>query len=157
MQGSIDQPKTAQVPKALWLLKMLLLVLGMTAFPSGILLLLDPSGRSVHFPEGALDGSPFTSYFIPGLLLTVCIGILPLTAWYALWKKPAWPFLQRLYPFVDQHWAWIAALKSGLALVIWISVQMTMVPYMLLQPVLLVWGWAIILLCFAPGIRAFYK
>lgn len=52
------------------------------------------------------------------------------------------------------HWSWTAALISGIGLVIWIVVQMTMVPYFFLQPLLLGWGLGIIGLCLMPGVRA---
>lgn len=143
-------------PFSLWILKALLLVLGISALVSGLELIIDPTGKLIRFPEGSLDGSPFSNYLIPGILLAVCIGLLPLTAWFALWKKPHMAFLNRINPFPHRHWAWAAALKSGFALLIWISVQMTMVPYSFLQPLLLCWALLILLLCFAPGIRAFY-
>ncbi len=147
---------TMQHPLALWVLKAMLLILGICALGPGIMLLSDPSGRLVAFPEGALDHSPFTDYFIPGLLLTLCMGLLPLLAWYALWRKPQFDFLQDINPFPARHWSWTVALLSGLTLLIWIVVQMLMVPYLFLQPLFLAWGAGIIALCFTPGIRAWY-
>lgn len=144
-------------PTLLWVLKSMLLILGVAALVPGMEMIFDPSGKSVGFPEGSLGGSPFSNYFIPGILLTVCIGLLSILAWYALWKKPDWAFCKSLNPFPARHWAWTAALMSGIALVIWISVQVLMVPYFFLQPTLWVWGLVIILLCLAPSVRAFYK
>ena len=132
-------------------------MLGIAALVPGINLILDPSGNGIQFPEGSLVNTPFTDYFIPGILLTVFIGLLPLTAMFALWKKPNIAFLQRINPFQARHWAWTLALMSGLGLMIWIIVQMMMVPYFFLQPTLLAWALAIILLCFAPGVRAYYE
>lgn len=143
-------------PRWLWALKTLLLLLGICALISGSMLMLDPSGKSIQFPAGYLDGSPFPNYFIPGFLLSVFIGLLSLSAWFSLWKKPKVVLLERLNPFQDRHWAWTLALMSGTGLVIWIVVQMLMVPYFFLQPTLLLWGLMVVLLCFAPGIRAFY-
>ncbi|MFN0176458.1 MAG: hypothetical protein ACKVU0_17595 [Saprospiraceae bacterium] len=117
---------------ALWILKTLLLVLGVFALVPGIALIIDPSGKLVQFPEGSLAWSPFPDYLIPGILLTVFIGLLPLAAWFALWKKPANAFLTRINPFPTKHWAWTLALISGLGLMVWILVQMTMVPYFFL-------------------------
>ena len=144
-------------PIALWLLKAMFLALGLAALVPGINLMTDPSGKGIGFPEGALEGSPFSDYFIPGVLLTVCIGLLPLAAWWALWKKPGIAFLSRINPFPGKHWAWTLAFMSGVGLVVWIGVQMTMVPYFFLQPMLLAWGAGILLLCFMPGVRAFYE
>lgn len=144
-------------PIALWLLKTLLLILSISALVPGIELIIDPSGKIIQFPEGALDGSPFTDYLIPGFLLTLFMGLLPLAAWFALWKKPRNAFLERINPFPGRHWAWTLALMSGIVLMVWILVQMTMVPYFFLQPTLLGWSAAIILLCLLPGVRAFYN
>ncbi len=144
-------------PIALWLLKTMLFLLGIAALVPGADLIIDPSGKGIGFPEGALSGSPFSDYFIPGLLLSVCIGQLSLAAWWALWKKPNIAFLTQINPFRGRHWAWTLALMSGLGLMIWIGVQITMVPYFFLQPVLLIWGAGIVLGCFAPGVRAFYE
>ncbi|MDO8366789.1 MAG: hypothetical protein Q7T20_08345 [Saprospiraceae bacterium] len=150
-----DQSKSTH-PIALWLLKALLLVLGVSALVPGIELILDPTGRLVQFPVGALEGSPFSDYLIPGFLLTIFIGLLPLAAWFALWKKPDSAFLNRINPFPRRHWAWTLALMSGLGLMTWIFVQMTMVPYFFLQPLMLSWGAAIVLLCLVPDVRVFY-
>lgn len=144
-------------PLGLWLLKTLLLLLGISALIPGIEMILDPTGKSIGFPEGALANSPFYNYRIPGFILTAFIGLLSLSAWYALWKKPNLVFLERLNPIADRHWAWTAALISGLVLIIWILVQMQMVPYFFLQPLMLSWGVMIVLLCYAPGVRGFYK
>lgn len=144
-------------PFALWILKTLLLVLGITALIPGFELMLDPSGKSIGFPEGYLAGSPFNTYFIPGLLLTVFIGLLSLATWYALWKKPNSRFLQRINPFTGRHWAWTAALVSGTGLIVWILVEVALVPYFFLQIILLVWGAFIVVLCYAPAVKMFYN
>jgi len=144
-------------PVTLWILKALLLVLGVSALVPGIELIIDPSGKLVQFPEGALEGSPFPNYLIPGFLLTIFIGLLSLTAWFALWKRPKSVFLERINPFPKRHWAWTLALMSGLGLMVWILVQMTIVPYFFLQPLMLSWGAAIVLLCLVPGVRAYYE
>lgn len=143
-------------PAALWLLKAMLLLLGVSAVAPGINMLLDPTGKGIGFPEGSLSGSPFSNYFIPGILLTVFNGLLPLVAWFSLWRKPNVGWLQRINPFPKRHWAWALALISGTGLMIWIAVQVLMVPYFFLQPVLFSWGAIIVLLCFSPGVRAYY-
>ena len=155
MKPTTDTPP--HHPAALWLLKALLLLLGIAALIPGINLMVDPTGKGIQFPEGSLANSPFDNYLIPGFLLTVCIGLLPLLAWWALWKKPDNALFQRLNPFAPRHWAWTLALMSGIGLLIWIGVQMTMVPYFFLQPLLLGWGVFIVCTCFLPGVRGYYE
>lgn len=152
-----EAPVPAATPIGLWCLRAMLLMLGISALGPGILMMSEPSGKNLRFPEGSLAGSPFADYFIPGLLLTVFMGLLPLAAWLALRGKPDCVFCQRLNPFPSRHWAWTLALTSGLALMIWIAVQVLMVPYFFLQPLLFGWGAGIVSLCFAPGVRAFYQ
>jgi hypothetical protein len=155
----INSPEKEKLrhPFSLWCLKGLLLLLSPSAIAPGVALMMDPSGRTVQFPEGYLAGSIFSDYFIPGLLLTVLIGFFSLTAWYVLWKKPINKTLGHLNPFPRIHWAWTVACCSGLALIIWIMVQVTMVPYFFLQPVLFTWGMMIILLCLMPSVRRYYQ
>jgi len=157
MKHPVDNQSIMPHPISLWMLKAMLLVLGISALVPGIELIIDPTGKLVQFPEGALEGSPFPNYLIPGFLLSIFIGLLPLTAWFSLWKKPKNAFLSRINPFPKRHWAWTLALISGLGLMTWILVQMTMVPYFFLQPTLLGWAVAIVLLCFAPGVRSYYE
>jgi len=134
----------------------MLFVLGVSAILPGINMITDPSGSRLGFPEGALAKTPFEDYFIPGLLLTVFIGLLPLIACWALWKKPSSTLMDRLNPVPSFHWAWTIALTSGLGLILWIGVQMTMVPYFFLQPVLLTWGAVLVILCFLPVLRDYF-
>lgn len=134
----------------------MLWILGVSALIPGMAMMLDPSGKTVQFPEGYLQGSPFPNYFIPGVLLSLLIGVWSLVAAWALWKKPQQLFLTRINPFPQRHWAWTWALIGGILLIIWILVQITMVPYFFLQPTLLVWGLLIVLLCLSPAVRASY-
>lgn len=151
------QNSTQKHPLLLWLLKGLMLGLGMSATPPGVSMILDPSGQWLRFPPGALEGTPFSNYFIPGLLLAVFIGIIPFVAWFGLWKRPRWNALQRRLPFQQQHWSWTLSVVNGVGLMIWILVQITMVPYFFLQPLMFAWGALIVTLCWLPGIRRYYN
>lgn len=153
--NQIDADRPAS-PLSLWILKTMLWILGVSALIPGLEMILDPSGKAVQFPEGYLKDAPFPNYFIPGVLLTLLIGIWSLLAAWALWKKPPHPFFHRINPFPQRHGAWTLALFSGINLIIWIIVQMNMVPYFFLQPTLLVWGVIIVLLCLSPGVQACY-
>ena len=141
----------------LWVLKFLLLFLSLNALVAGALLIADPSGQSIRFPEGALAHSPFSNYRRPGILLFLFNGVLPLYALYALWRRPVCLLCRWLNPFPALHWAWTLALTCGIVLIVWILVQMTMVPYFFLQPVLLGYGILIVLLCMMPEVRARYR
>ena len=52
--------------------------LSLTAIWGANLLLQDPTGRPMDIPVSVLQHSPFHSFFIPGLILLVSNGLLPL-------------------------------------------------------------------------------
>ena len=147
----------ASHPLPLWALKFLLLLLGVMALVSGSLLIISPDGKLIQFPAHWLDQTPFRDYLVPGLLLTVFMGILPLVAWWALWKKPQWSIFTKINPIPSLHFAWALAFSSACALMIWILVQVTMIPYFFLQPVLFCWGLLIAVLALLPGVRSYYR
>ena len=94
-------------------------VTGVTALAGGAMLIIGRNGAEGFLSLSTLDGTPFSSFLVPGLLLFFCIGVLNaaasvLTARKSLWYEPV-------------------AVAAGLALVIWISVQMTMIEFPLLQ------------------------
>ena len=113
-----------------------------------------PSGSS---NLALLDGSPFPNYLIPGIILFLFVGILPLAAVYALIKKPAWSWLVTINPSKNTHWAWTASWVSGVVMLIWIGVETLMLSYVsFLQPVIAVWGICIIALTLVPRVRSYY-
>ena len=144
-------------PFPLWILKALLFGLGIAALPPGLSMMMNPSGTGVGFPPGQLAQTPFSDYFFPGLILTVCIGVFPLLAWFGLWKQPVWTCLDRLNPFRAMHWAWVLSVACGICLMIWILVQITMVPYFFLQPLMFSWGGMIVLFSCLPIVRNYYQ
>lgn len=108
-------------PAALWALLVLLLVQGIGGVAGGLSLTLAPDGSIMKMPTSYLDGSPFPDYLVPGLILLLVLGVLPLAAATGLW--------------LDRRWAWFAAVAVGLGLMIWILVEIFIIPYTWLQPV----------------------
>jgi hypothetical protein len=47
---------------------------GLSALAGGMALTARPNGAILHMPTSYLAGSPFSDYFIPGVLLTVFVG-----------------------------------------------------------------------------------
>lgn len=72
-------------------------------------------------PLDLLQGSPFSTYLIPGLLLLLVVGGLHLTASVLLLKR------HRMAPF--------AASTAGYSILVWIFVQMMFVPFSVLQAI----------------------
>lgn len=72
-------------------------------------------------PESMLAGSPFNSYFLPGLLLALVVGGIHLAAFILVAR--------------NQRWAATAAATAGYSILIWIFVQMVLIPFSVLQAV----------------------
>lgn len=111
------------MPFSCKLLIVLQIVLGLGAIFGGGALLIDSSGEMIGMPLSMLEGSPFGSFLIPGIILLVVLGILPLIVAYGLMKKRQWQAAETLNLFPDRTWAWAYSLYIGFMLIIWITVQ----------------------------------
>lgn len=61
---------------------------GLTAVGGGIALATGAEGN--RFPLAWLEGTPFDSYLIPGLILAIVVGGSSVLAWAALWRTSRW-------------------------------------------------------------------
>ncbi|MBD3386212.1 hypothetical protein GF407_14985 [candidate division KSB1 bacterium] len=132
-------------PVAVYLIMFLMLFQGFSGIGGGIGLILDPTGESMQIPLNWLNGSPFQNYLIPGIVLFVVLGLLPLLILYKLWRK--WPY------------AWYASLLIGIALIIWITVEITIIGYQTQPPLQAVYGTAgllLLILLFLPSVKNYY-
>ncbi len=141
-------------PLALYPLILTHLLLSVGALYGGWMLMTAPVGFGMK-PEW-LDASPFRSYFIPGLVLFVCLGLFPLLVISGLLLQPSWLWPNVLNIYRDRHWAWAYSLYLGIILIGWIAVQITFVPYFWLQPVMLVFSMLILTLTLLPGVAQHY-
>jgi hypothetical protein len=113
-------------PSSVYVLMFLLLLLGISAMYGGYNLMVDPSGGQLQMPSNWIESTPFKNYFIPGLILFTVLGISPLVTVVALWLRPTWTLVRGLEHLSHEHWAWLASVKLGIALIIWITVQFLM-------------------------------
>lgn len=105
------------------------MLLSVGALGGGAALMLGPRGEILPLPLSALQGSPFASYFVPGLILCSVLGLGPLGAAYLVWRR------HELAP--------LAAFIAGVALLVWVSVQIAIIGYSNeppLQPLYLLFG-----------------
>jgi hypothetical protein len=127
-------PVSRSLPLAAKVSIVLLAVMGIAALPSGWGLMHPAAdGTALGMPPEWLQGTPFPSFFIPGLILFALFGIGALaTAALALvrsWPAPYFSF------------------ALGVGLIIWIAVQLLVLRrYFFLQPVMAVWGLALAIL-----------
>ena len=113
--------KQANLFKAI--LIFLLGFLSIGALFGGIVFIFKPDGSMYGIPTDILKGSPFKDFLIPGIILLVTFGLIPVYIIYALIRKPENRFLQKLNLLYDHHFAWTFTIYIGLGLIIWINIQ----------------------------------
>jgi hypothetical protein len=74
-----------------------------------------PRGEIIPLPLSALNGSPFETYIAPGLILFCVLGLGPLAAALLAWRR---------HPLAP-----MATLAVGVALLIWMAVEIAIVGY----------------------------
>jgi hypothetical protein len=112
-----------------WAVGALALVLGfegLTAVPSGVLMMARPDGSAFGLPLSVLEHAPFDTFFVPGALLFAFLGVLPLFAAWLLWSgaSPAWTRPPERW--TGRRAAWLAGAAGGAAIVVWIATQVVM-------------------------------
>lgn len=117
-----DRPR----PRTLYLLVAALAFQGVSGVAGGFGLIADPSGQAVGLPIGWLVRSPFPDYLVPGLVLFLLLGVVPLGVAWAVWTR--------------RRRAWLGALLVGVALVTWILVQILIVGYQPTPPLQAIYG-----------------
>ena len=126
MPLSGSTPRRSGFAKAAIVLEVLL---GVGAVGGGVALMLGPRGEIMPLPLSALKGSPFDTYFVPGLILFGVLGLGSLAAALLAWlRRPLAP---------------VAAFIVGVALLIWIGVEIAVIGYSNdppLQPIYLFLG-----------------
>ncbi|HSP52713.1 MAG TPA: hypothetical protein VLO00_07445 [Cryobacterium sp.] len=109
----------------IWRIPLLVLqgFLALTSWAGGLALMFGPSLGSFGItpPAELLEGTPFDSYLLPGLVLFGVVGGTHLVAFVLLWR---WHRL-----------AAAAASVAGFGLLIWVFVQMVIIPFSFLQAV----------------------
>lgn len=99
-----------RLPALARLLVGLELFLALGALAGGGLLAAAPDGHLLGMPLTLLEGTPFTSFLVPGWLLFTVLGVLPALAAGVTLRR--WPG------------AALAAIVVGVALVVWIATEM---------------------------------
>lgn len=149
---------TIKKPVSCKLLIFLQVFLGLGAVFGGGAFIIDPSGELIRMPITLLEPSPFTNYLIPGVILFVILGILPLVIAYGLVTRKDCKIAALLNIFQHMHWAWTFSLYMGFTLIIWISVQMYLIN--LVETVHLVYiglGLLIQAVSLLPSVQKFYE
>ncbi len=143
-------------PAIVYVLCLLHVVLGVSAFAGGASLMLAPDGSLLNLKPGLLQHTPFSNYFIPGLLLFLLNGIFSFVIIFGLLFKPDWEIFDQFNIYKEKHGAWAYSLFSGIIILIWIIAQQMMTAYFWLQPVIAIMGLLIIILTMLPEVMKYY-
>jgi len=132
--------------------------LSLGAIYGGLVFIIKPDGSVYDIPVEILQNSPFANFLIPGIILLVTFGLIPIYIIYALIKKPENKFLQKLNLLSDHHFAWTFSVYIGLALIIWINVQTLIFNAVdALHTIYSTYGILIICIALLPKTRIEYK
>lgn len=141
-------------PITLWLLVASLIFLSFGGFYGGILMLTDPSGRSLQM-DTVLPQLLVPNYILPGLFLFFVMGLAPLFLTFSLLARPKWIQLPNLY---HHYWAWTATLALGIVLILWLALQGFLIGFQSpIQYVTAVNGLLIVLLALIPQVRRHFE
>jgi hypothetical protein len=113
------------------------ILLSIGALCGGLVLMIAPRGEIMPLPLSALAGSPFDTYFVPGLILFGVLGLGPLVAARLAWLQ---------HPLAPT-----AAFVVGVGLLIWVAVEVVIIGYSNeppLQAIYAILGVAIVLVAF---------
>lgn len=127
------------LPTVHWLLLAVLGQLSVRALLGGAALLIAPSGRIVGLSTGALVGTPFTDYLIPGTILLLAFGFGPIVVGVALYRR--------------RSWAWLGSVAVGIMLLGWIAVEVELGFERPTFYVNLATAGAMLVLAIHPGVR----
>lgn len=112
---------------------------GLSGLAGGFGLITNPTGEALGIPLEWLDTTLFETYFIPGVILFVVLGIFPMVCYAGLWK--------------EKSWAIFGSLITGIALIIWIIVEIYMIGYQPNPPLQLIYGVTGVLISLFSWIR----
>ena len=140
-----------------WLLISLMIFLGIGAFGGGATLILSPDGKLLGLPLSILSLSPFRNFLIPGIILFLILGVVPLLLVYALIAKPISKYAELINIFSDMHWAWGYSIYTSFALIIWLQVEMSYVGVHWLHSFYMMFAIILIIVLTIPGNKKYYN
>lgn len=94
------------------LLLILTAFIALSATTSGIIMVIFPDGSYLNLPQPLLANSPFSNYFIPGLILFAGVGGSAVVA--------------LCYLLAHHNKQYVIAIASGIFVTVWIVMQMVM-------------------------------
>ncbi|GEM_PF-901031 len=93
---------------------------------SGLILIADPSGAGMGFTSDIREEIPFQSFLPVGLFLFTVFGSVPLLLAYGAWTKKELAF-EKISEVSGYHWSWAGGMLLVLVLVLWLTVEGTLI------------------------------
>ncbi|WP_040948450.1 hypothetical protein [Gorillibacterium massiliense] len=149
---------TAKKPVSVNILIALHIFLGVGALFGGGALMIGPDGSVLKMPSDLMEIKMFPDYFIPGLILFLVLGVVPLIiATFLINGREFRPF-QFLNIYGDMRSAWTASLYMGFADLIWITVEVyVMQAVAIIHLVYFAIGFILQIVTLLPSVRNYYK
>ncbi len=147
--------KSQRRPTALWLLIAALVFQAIGAVGGGVVFLLDVDGGLMGMDTSTLEGTPVDTYLLPGLLLLIPLGLVPLYVAWALVRRPRYQWIAWLENLTKTEAAWTGAVAVGVGLIVWIVVEYLYIDYHWLQAMMGGTGVVILAMAALPSVRRF--
>ena len=143
-------------PLMLWPLIFILLILATGGgLYGGITMLIDPTGDLLGVAD-ALPLLPVSNFILPGIFLTVVMGLFPLTLIYGLLARPNWSWVDSFFNWSNYIWPWTATIALVVILTIWLAIEGFLMGFFAITYVTAVLGLLILLFALVPSVRKFY-
>lgn len=146
-----------KMPLMAGFLVLILVFTGAGGVYGGFSLIGAPDGSLLGMTTDILSRGPFRTFLIPGMILLLFNGLLPLFISWGLIFRPSWLWPESLNLYCDKHWSWTFSLCYGFILIIWINVQIIMLEKTsLLQPLFALTGALISVVTLLPVVFRYY-
>lgn len=142
--------KQIKLRLSIFLLCLLHLFLGINGLIGGTLLVIKTDGSLLGMQSDWLKNSPFSTYFIPGLLLAFFLGVIPLITFIGIISKRNWRVTNVFNIYRNSHWSWSFSLYTGIIAISWITIQLVLTQYFWIQPIIIFTGLLIIIISLLP-------
>lgn len=133
-----------------------LIVQGIAGVAGGLAFLLDTDGSSMGFDPTTLDRTPLDTFLIPGLILLIPLGALPLAVAWALVRRPFYRWAVGIEFNLNTEIGRVGAVVVGALLTLWIAVEMLLIDFHWLQITFGFIGVGILALAHLPEVRRHY-
>lgn len=143
-------------PSVLYIQALLLLVLSINALFAGFLMITGIQAAGIGMSVDELKNTPFNSFLIPGLILFFFNGVFPLFTLIGVLFKPNWQWPNSINLYKDKHWAWACTVYVGVITITWILVQITMIQFSILQPIVAGIALLILVLALTPSMMRYF-